>query len=162
MNKQRKLILGLYISLIILIEYFILWLFPDTGFFPGVLPWTVTIILTFGVAYLLSGLIKRNQKKWLIAFLFVTLLIFQTVVQLWTTPEDGNGNSFSRISDAVNAYQKYDKIQFDNFSNLSTAERTVFIYKFKNILPDTLIIFTIDSLESIRNCEFKNIFNSKD
>jgi hypothetical protein len=147
-NQKRKLVLGLYILLIIVIECFILWLFPDTGFFPSVLPWTVTIILTLGFGYLLSGLIKRSLKNWLVALLFVTLLIVQTVFQLWAVPKDWDGDSFSRISDAVNAYQKYDKIQFDNFSNLSAAERTVCIYKFENILPDTLIIFTIDSLKN--------------
>lgn len=133
--------------MIFIIEIFILWLFPDSGFFPGVLPWLITISLTLFMCFVFYRVIIRNTKNWIIAFVFLTLLTSQTMLQLWAISKNTDGDSFSRISDATNAYYNYDKIQFDSFPNLSTGERVVFVYKFKNILPDTLYIFTIDSLK---------------
>lgn len=53
-----------------------------------------------------------------------------------------------KISDAKNAFSKYEEIEFSDFPTLTTGERAAYIYKFKSKLPHTFILLTIDSLKN--------------
>src|SRR5690554_4940438 len=144
-NSKRKLLFGFYALLGLIIEGLILWLFPFTGL-GGLICWPTAIILSFGFGFLLFKLTKRQLNSWQILIVFSILIIFQSYVQLSTIPQDFGGSAFSKITDAKSAFSKYDKIEFNDFPNLTTAERVAYLYKYKSKLPDTFISLTIDSL----------------
>jgi hypothetical protein len=64
---------------------------------------------------------------------------------LWATPQDGGGNTFSKIGDTFKAYKNYNKIKFTDFPNLTTAGRITYIFKFKYDLPNSFVMLQIDS-----------------
>ena len=148
MEKSKRLLLyGFYALLGLTIEGFILWLFPFTG--PGgLICWPIAIILSLGFGFILFKLTKRQLKGWQTLIAFSTLITLQSYIQLSTLPQDFGGDAFSKISDAKIAFSNYNKIEFNDFPNLTTGERVVYIYKFKHKLPDTFISLTIDSLKN--------------
>jgi hypothetical protein len=143
---NRKIVFWLYLALSLLSETFILWLFPFTGL-GGLICWPITILLSLGLGYLLYLLTKMQFNLWSIALLFSVTLIFQTYIELLVVPQDFGGNAISKISYSYKAYKNYDSIQFKDFANLTQAERVDFIYKFKNKLPDSFIILTLQKYD---------------
>ncbi len=145
--SKRKILFGLYALLGLLIEGFILWLFPLTGL-GGLVCWPTALLFSFGFGFILFKLTKRQLKRWQIAIIFFTLITFQSYVQLATLPQDFGGDVFSKIGDAKNAFFNYDQLEFNDYSKLTTGERVAFIYKFESKLPDSFILLTIDSLKN--------------
>jgi hypothetical protein len=145
MDKPKRLIIyGLYFMLCLTAEVFILWLFPYTGL-GGLICWPLTIIFSLGLGYIIYRIAKRQFKFWQFSILFFCIFVFQVTLQLWTTPQDFGGDTFSKISDTYKAYLNYYNIEYADFPNQTTAERVVFIYKFKNELPNSFVTLQIDS-----------------
>ena len=145
MDKSKRLLLfGLYVILCLIAESFILWLFPYTGL-GGLICWPLTIIFAFGLGFIIFKLAKRQQKIWQLSTLFLTVFTVQILLQLWTTPQDFGGSTFYKIGDTFKAYKNYNRINYSDFTNLTTGERVSYIYKFKEELPDKFIALQIDS-----------------
>ncbi len=145
MDKSKRLLLfGLYVILCLIAESFILWLFPYTGL-GGLICWPLTIIFAFGLGFITFKLAKRQQKIWQLSTLFLTVFTVQILLQLWTTPQDFGGSTFYKIGDTFKAYKNYNRINYSDFTNLTTGERVSYIYKFKEELPDKFIALQIDS-----------------
>lgn len=145
MDKSKRLLLfGLYVILCLIAESFILWLFPYTGL-GGLICWPLTIIFAFGLGFIIFKLAKRQQKIWQFSTLFLTVFTVQILLQLWTTPQDFGGSTFYKIGDTFKAYKNYNRINYSDFTNLTTGERVSYIYKFKEELPDKFIALQIDS-----------------
>jgi len=145
MDKSKRLLLfGLYVILCLIAESFILWLFPYTGL-GGLICWPLTIIFAFGLGFIIFKLAKRHQKIWQLSTLFLTVFTVQILLQLWTTPQDFGGSTFYKIGDTFKAYKNYNRINYSDFTNLTTGERVSYIYKFKEELPDKFIALQIDS-----------------
>ncbi|HTO16769.1 MAG TPA: hypothetical protein VLZ83_13450 [Edaphocola sp.] len=144
-NLIRILLFSLYVILGLIIEGFILWLFPFTGI-AGLVCWPIAIFLSLGFGYVLIKLTKKSSNVWRTLGVFFVLIIFQSFVQLVTTPQESG--VFLTINDTKNAYYKFDKIEVNDFPNLSRGERVVYIYKFKSNLPSSFITLTIDSLKN--------------
>jgi hypothetical protein len=146
-NSKRKILSVLYALLGLIIEGFILWLFPFTGL-GGLICWPTAIIFSLGFGFVLFKLTKRQLKAWQTIIAFLTLITMQSYIQLSTIPQDYGGNAFSKISDVKSAFSKFDKIEFNDFPNLTTGERVAYMFKFKSKLPNTFISLTIDSLKN--------------
>ncbi len=145
MDKSKRLIIyGFYIFLCLTVEAFILWLFPYTGL-GGLICWPLTIMFSLGLGYVTYRIANSQLRMWQFSFLFLCIFTFQVILQLWTTPQDFGGTTFSKIRNTSKAYINYNKIKFTDFSNLTNAERVAFIYKFKEKLPDSFVMLQIDS-----------------
>ncbi len=144
--SKQKILSGLYALLGLTIEGLMLWLFPFTGL-GGLICWPTAIILSLVFGFILFKLTKSQLKVWQILIAFMLFITLQSYIQLATMPQDCGGDVLSKINDAKNAFSQYDKIEFRDFPNLTTAERVAYIYKFKNKLPNTFISLTIDSLK---------------
>lgn len=153
MNKQKRIIIWvLYVLMCLIIESYIIWLFPFTGL-GGLICWPLTIVLSLGFGFTIYRLTKRQLKNWQTIFLTLSTLFLQIYLQLWITPQDFGGSTLSKINDTFSAYRKYEQIQYTNFPNLTKAERVIYIYKFQNRLPESLINLQIEST----NQEFETI-----
>lgn len=145
MDKPKRLLLyGLYVILCLTAETFILWLFPYTGL-GGLICWPLTIILAFGLGFIIFKATKRHLKIWQLSTIFLSVFTIQVVLQLWTTPQDFGGSTFFKIGDAYSAYKNYNTLNYSDFQNLTTGERVAYIYKFKDQLPNSIVSLHIDS-----------------
>ena len=146
MDKPKRLMIYvLYVILGLTIETFILWLFPYTGL-GGLICWPLTIIFSLTLGYIIYRVARRRQiTNWRVSVLFFFVLILQVLLQLWTTPQEFGGNTFSKIKGTFQAYRKYNNLKFTDFPNLTKAERVAYIYKFKKELPNTFVMLEIDS-----------------
>lgn len=142
-----KLLFAVYITVGLLIEWIILWLFPYTGL-GGLICWPTALIFSLVLGFLLFKLSKRQLKKWQLIISFFILISIQSIIQLALTPQDYGGNVFSKIIDAKKGYNNYKSIEYTDFPNLSSGERVAYLHKFKYRLPNSLSILTIDSLKN--------------
>jgi len=142
--NYRVILVALYILLGISSEYFLLWLFPYTGL-GGLICYPISVLVSFAFGYIFYRVLKEIKKKVVLVFIFLFLFISQSIIQMLFCPQDYGGSVFSKISDAVTAYNNYNKIQFSGVLNLNRNELPVYIYKYKNYLPSSFIIMTIDS-----------------
>jgi hypothetical protein len=165
MNKQIRIILFISYAIIgLVIENFIFYLFPFTGL-GGLVCYPFSLILSILFGWIIYKATKKLRKVGSIVLVFLGVLSFQIIIALAFQPQDFGGTPFEQIADCNRALNRYDKIRFDDFSDLSSAERVVYIYKFKNKLPQSISILTIDSTvgdgEVQRNYEFKNYLQGK-
>jgi len=145
MDKSKRLLLyGLYVTLCLTAETFILWLFPYTGF-AGMFCWPMTIVFALGLGFFIFKATKRQLKIWQLSILFLSVFTIQIFLQLLTTPQDSGGSTLYQIGDAFKAYLNYNRLNYSDFPNLTEGQRVTYIYKFKEKLPDKFITLQIDS-----------------
>ena len=103
------------------------------------------MIFAVGLGFIIFKATKRQLKIRQFSTLFLTVFAVQIFLQLLTTPQDFGGSTFYKIGDTFKAYKNYNRINYSDFTNLTTGERVVYIYKFKEELPDKFISLQIDS-----------------
>lgn len=145
MDKPKRLVLYvLYVILCLTAESFILWLFPFTGL-GGLICWPLTMLFALGLGFFIFKITEKQLNFRQYSTLFISVLTIQMLLQLWTTPQDFGGTTFYKIADAFGAYVKYNKINYNDFPNLSAGQRVAYIHKFKDKLPNSFVLLQIDS-----------------
>ena len=145
MNTSLQKILPLcYLIFGIASEYFLLWLFPYTGL-GGLICYPTTILLSLVFGFLLFKLLKNGLTIGGSALIFLIFFAIQLSIQMCFLPQEIGGTPFSKIEHSIRAYINYDKISIADLSKLDREEKAVFIYKYRNNLPSSFIILTIDS-----------------
>ena len=131
-NQKEARIFGAYFFIGLLIEWFLFWLFPNTGM-GGMICWPIAIILSTLIGFVLYKLVMIPLSLWMVIPIAVVLLVFQTKVQLGLMPQDFGGKPSQQISEAKAAYCNYDKIHVAQSQFSSSYEVIVFKYKFQYV-----------------------------
>lgn len=146
MDKPKRLLFyGLYVILCLTSEMFILWLFPYTGL-GGLICWPLTMLFALGLGFFIFKKTEKQLKIWQHSALFLSVFTIQMLLQLWTTPQDFGGTTFYKIMDAFGSYNKYNRINYKDFPNLTIGQRVAYMYKFKEKLPNSFVLLQIDSI----------------
>lgn len=83
------------------------------------------------------------KRKSHLVLIFLSCISTQSFLELVTTKQEFSGSTLSQISDTFHAYSKFDKINYNDLFTLTAGERVVYIYKFKDKLPDSFIELSI-------------------
>ena len=144
MTKRKQIIFFVsYLISGLLTETFIFYLFPYTGL-GAIICYPFSILLSFAFGWSIYKMMKRSISKWALCPLVVLLLTIQIYLQLIIHPQDFGGTPLSQLTSFKNALTRYEEIKYDSFTNLNTAEQVIYYYKFKDRLPKSISILTID------------------
>lgn len=132
------------IIILLLIEIEILdYLFPYPGFKA-----IISLPMIFGICSLIIilgiFLTKKLNYKSRIA-LWIIVFIVNSLIAAQLYPQQSGQTTLKQIGDTFKAYKNYNKINYSDFTHLTTGERVAYIYKFKERLPDKYISLQIDS-----------------
>ena len=168
-----------YFLIGLLIEGYILWLFPYTGL-GGLICWPTAIILSFLFSFGFLKIHKRFHSRRLTIISSIAFIVSQTSVQLLITPQEIGGKPVQQISELISTYRRFNEIDYSDFSKLKQFERVAYIFNNMKSLPDSYLILSIDSVNdkhllpgdpdyftksktySIENRNGKKVWNTKE
>lgn len=161
MAKLNRTILFIsYVIVGLLTEGFIFYLFPFTGL-GGLICYPTSVIISLIFGWCIYKITKKQVKPIFIGLISFSFLTIQFFIELTFHPQDFGGSPFSQLNSFSKAVKNYDNINYTGFSNLNQADRVVFIYKFKNKLPQSISTLYIDNSDIKSEYDFYNYPNGK-
>ncbi|PVD50302.1 hypothetical protein DC498_20895 [Terrimonas sp.] len=132
MTKRKPILTFIiYIILGLISESIIFFLFPFTGL-GGIICYPLCIALSIAFGWTLFKMTKKEVAKGYIFLSFLCFLTVQSYLELKIHPQDFGGSPISQIGNFKKALANYDKIKFEDFGNLTKAEKVIYNFKYKD------------------------------